>query len=193
MIQAILPRQDQRPTQGDGRVHGAARHERTETIIESSSPSCRNSPSGRISTRRKGRGFTLVELMLVMAAAGILSSVAYPSFMSQLQKIRRSDALVSLLQLQAAQERWRSNNLSYASLAEIAIGATSTAGHYALQVTAHFETGYEVLATAQGVQANDTLCRHLRLRVEGGNLVQSSGPDVATSNPVPMNRQCWSA
>ena len=193
MIQAILPRQDQRPTQGDGRVHGAARRERTETIIESSSPWCGNSPSGRISTRRKGRGFTLVELMLVMAAAGILSSVAYPSFMSQLQKIRRSDALVSLLQLQAAQERWRSNNLSYASLAEIAIGATSTAGHYALQVTANFETGYEVLATAQGVQANDTLCRHLRLRVEGGNLVQSSGPDVATSNPVPMNRQCWSA
>jgi type IV pilus assembly protein PilE len=193
MIEAILTCQDQRPTPGDGRVHGAARREGTEPIIESPSPCHRNSPSGRISTRRKGRGFTLVELMLVVAVAGILSSVAYPSFMAQLQKIRRSDALVSLLQLQAAQERWRSNNLSYASLAEIAIGATSTAGHYALQVTAHFETGYEVLATAQGAQANDTQCRHLRLRIEGGNLVQSSGPDAATSNPQPVNRQCWSA
>jgi type IV pilus assembly protein PilE len=193
MIEAILTCQDQRPTPGDGRVHGAARREVTEPIIGSSSPWRSDSLSGRISARPNGRGFTLVELMLVVAVAGILSSVAYPSFMAQLQKIRRSDALVSLLQLQAAQERWRSNNLSYASLAEIAIGATSTAGHYALQVTAHFETGYEALATAQGAQANDTQCRHLRLRVEGGNLVQSSGPDAATSNPVPVNRQCWSA
>jgi len=138
------------------------------------------------------RGFTLVEMMLVIAVAGILSGVAYPSFMGQLQKIRRSDALVSMLQIQAAQERWRANHVEYGTLAEIGAAATSAVGYYTLSIAAPSATGYEVLATAQGVQARDDQCRNLRLRVDGGNAVQASGPDAATANSASANRQCWS-
>lgn len=144
-------------------------------------------------TIHRERGFTLVELMIVVAVAGILSSVAYPSFMGQLQKIRRSDALVSMLQIQAAQERWRANNVEYGTLVEIGAAATSAVGHYTLSVAAPSATGYEVLATAQGAQAHDDLCRNLRIRVDGGNVVQTSGPDAATANAASANRQCWSA
>ena len=147
---------------------------------------------GQSASRRAAKGFTLIELMMVMSVGGILSSVAYPSFMDQLHKIRRSDALVSMLQAQAAQERWRANHLDYGSAAEIGLAANSAAGHYRLQVTAESETGYEILATAQGSQAHDSTCRHLRLRVEGGNPIHSSGPTEAVANGVLANRQCWS-
>lgn len=141
---------------------------------------------------RSSGGFTLIELMLVVAVAGILSGVAYPSFMGQLQKIRRADAHVAMLQVQAAQERWRSSNPVYATSAQLGVGSTSSAGHYAIQVNAASELGYEVLATAQGVQAHDAPCRHLKLRSDGGNLVQTSGADADTSNSAQANRQCWS-
>lgn len=141
---------------------------------------------------RSSRGFTLIELMLVVAVAGILSGVAYPSFMGQLQKIRRADALVAFLQVQAAQERWRSNNPVYGTAAQLGVGVASSAGHYAIRVNAPSELGYEVLASAQGAQAHDAPCRYLRLRSEGGNLIQASGPDTDTNNGASANRQCWS-
>ncbi len=131
--------------------------------------------------------------MLVVAVAGVLSGVAYPSFMGQLQKIRRADALVSILQVQAAQERFRANNLEYGTLADIGAAATSSAGHYVLQVTEPSANGYEILASAIGAQAHDAACRNLRLRIEGGNLVQTSGADATMSNAPAQNRQCWMA
>jgi type IV pilus assembly protein PilE len=159
----------------------------SEPIIESVAVS-----GHRTRALRCSRGFTLIELMLVVAVAGILSGVAYPSFMGQLQKIRRADALVAFLQVQAAQERWRSNNPSYGTAAQLGFGATSSAGHYAIRVDTPSELSYEVLASAQGAQAHDAPCRYLKLRSEGGNLIQASGPDTGTNNTASANRQCWS-
>ena len=44
------------------------------------------------------RGFTLIELMIVVAVVAILASVAYPSYVSQVRKGRRADAETVLLQ-----------------------------------------------------------------------------------------------
>ena len=189
MNQARSIQQDQRPTPGDQRG-GLARP--VNPIIATTSSLGATHRFSACGTQRYVRGFTLVELMLVVAVAGILSGVAYPSFMGQLQKIRRADALVAVMQVQAAQERWRAGNTSYGTLAQISVGSTSSAGHYVLQVTAQSEHGYEVLASAQGVQAHDVPCRHLRLRAEGGNLVQTSGSDADTNNAPTANHQCWS-
>lgn len=176
--------QDQRRDPAD---RWARPHAGSEPIIEPVAVAGHRTRAPRCS-----RGFTLIELMLVVAVAGILSGVAYPSFMGQLQKIRRADALVAFLQVQAAQERWRSSNPSYATAAQLGVGATSSTGHYAIHVSAPSELGYEVLASAQGAQAHDASCRYLRLRSEGGNLTQASGPDTDTNNPASANRQCWS-
>jgi type IV pilus assembly protein PilE len=195
MANAISSLQDERNDMGDGRDVRAATARGNELIIERTGAPCRACRQGLGSrlSRRSTRGFTLIELMLVVAVAGVLSGVAYPSFMGQLQKIRRADALVSILQIQAAQERYRANNVAYGTLAEIGAAATSSAGHYVLQVTEPSATGYEVVASAIGAQAHDTPCRNLRLRIEGGNLVQASGADAATNNPPAQNRQCWMA
>lgn len=141
--------------------------------------------------RAAAHGFTLIESMLVTAVVGVLSAIAYPSFVGQVQKIRRADAILSMLQVHAAQERWRADNPSYGTLAEIGVGAISASGHYTLQVAGESAYGYEVLAAALGSQAHDTHCRNLRLRVERGNLIRASGTDAATNNAPQQNQQCW--
>ena len=142
--------------------------------------------------RRAVAGFTLIELMIAVSVAGVLSSVAYPSFMDQVQRVRRTDAVVAVMQLQWAQERWRSNNVAYGSLAEIGMSGTSAAGYYTLQVSAVTPSGYDVLASATGAQARDASCAMLKLSMQGANPVYSSGPDVNAANAEATNRKCWS-
>ena len=141
---------------------------------------------------RSSRGFTLIELMIAVSVAGILSSIALPSFESQLLRSRRADVLVSMMQIQAAQERFRSNATNYGSLAEIGVPSVSPARYYNLQASAVGADSYDALATATGLQARDTACRYMKLSMAGSNLVYASGPDTSTANPADVNRSCWS-
>ena len=56
------------------------------------------------------RGFTLVELMIVVVIASILLSVAVPSYLSSLRKARRADAKTAVLELAGREERYLSTN-----------------------------------------------------------------------------------
>ena len=147
----------------------------------------RSRPAGR----RASRGFTLVETLIAVGIAAILSGIAYPSLEGQILRARRSDALVSLMQAQLAQERHRANHRSYGDLAAIGVRPRSPSGHYAIDVAASVADGYELVATATGRQAHDATCRTLRLVVAGGSVVFASGPDAATSNAAAVNRTCW--
>lgn len=51
------------------------------------------------------RGFTLIELMIVLAVVGILSAVAYPSYTEYVRRGHRADARTGLLQAQMWMER----------------------------------------------------------------------------------------
>ena len=145
----------------------------------------------RGSGRRASRGFTLVETLIAVGIAGVLSGIAYPSLESQVTRARRSDALASLMQAQLAQERHRANHRGYGDLAAIGLRPTSLSGHYAIEVAASAVDGYELVATATGRQARDASCQTLRLAVAGGSVAYASGPDSATSNPPALNRKCW--
>ncbi|CAN7219485.1 type IV pilin protein [Rhizobacter sp. LjRoot28] len=137
------------------------------------------------------RGFTVAELVIVMAVLSILVALAYPSFRAQWLKGRRTDAHNALMQLQQAQERWRADHRGYASAAELAAPGTSANGHYRLSVHAASTTGYELRAEALGAQQSDAGCRIIGLRQSEGALQWLAGHDLASLAPAPTARRCW--
>lgn len=144
-----------------------------------------------MNTLSQNRGFTLIELLCAVSVAGFLSSIAYPAFQSVIHKAHRSDALVALMQVQVAQERYRAGHLGYGSLEEIGAPAHSPSRHYTISVSGNGDNGYEVTATAAGGQANDATCRVLKLVSDGANLTQASGSDARTDNTSEVNKKCW--
>lgn len=183
---------DQRPN-GPDTWHNDAR-ERAHPASIIAAPCATRTDIAPAPARRRNAigGFTLIEMLAVVSLTGALTSVALPTFEGQLQRARRSDVLVTMMQVQAAQERFRSNGARYGSLADIGAPGVSSAGHYALLAVSADEDGYEVLATATGAQARDTACRNMSVRVVGANLVYASGPDATVANPAPLNGKCWS-
>lgn len=140
--------------------------------------------------RRRLLGFTLLECLVAVAIAAILSSIAYPSFAGHVLRARRVDGLTAVLAAQLAQERLRANRLSYGTLAEIGVAPVSAGGNYRLAATGD-ASGFEITATAIGGQARDAECRHLRLRAAGAGFELASGSDTSASNPPGPNRRCW--
>lgn len=59
------------------------------------------------------RGFTLIELMIVVAVVAILAAIAYPSFQEQIRKSRRAQAKADLVEYAALAERFHTANNSY--------------------------------------------------------------------------------
>ena len=131
------------------------------------------------------RGFTLIELMIAVAVVGILMAIAYPSFMDQVRKSRRADAVVALTAVQQAQERWRSNRAAYSSVlgppptTGLGLPAVSSSGYYNIAIIAASTntTSYEIQAVANPgtSQTADSNCTRLGVRMVGGNLSYGSG------------------
>lgn len=137
----------------------------------------------------RSTGFTTTELMVAVLLVGILAAVAYPSFMSQIRKGRRSEAMAALSSLLQAQERWRSNHLTYADAdqltahwpAGLGLASTSAGGLYQISISAG-STGTSHAATATAIagksQVLDEGCTQLKVEFSAG---------VASFSPI----ECW--
>ena len=141
--------------------------------------------------RRRTRGFTLIETMVTVGIAGVLSSMAYPSLEGHVLRARRTDGLVAILQAQLAEERYRTNNAAYGTLAEAGLRGVSASGLYAVQILAPTADGYAIVASATGAQARDASCRFLRLTQADATLSYASGADATVANDAAANRKCW--
>ena len=126
--------------------------------------------------RTMSKGFTLIEVMIVVAIVAILAMLAMPSYQSSVRKARRVDAHGLLQAAQLAQEKYRLNNTTYALTANFSDPAfgrvcvnvggqcRSQEQNYVLTATpepgqgAATGTGFTLTATPRGAQAADTAC-----------------------------------
>lgn len=58
-------------------------------------------------------GFTLIELMIVVAIVGVITAIAYPSYQQYVERAKRSDAMTALMLATQAMERYRGNHFNY--------------------------------------------------------------------------------
>lgn len=102
----------------------------------------------------RDKGFTLIEIMIVVAIVAILAAIALPSFQTYMMESRRSEAKAMLEELRMQQERFRANNPAYATLAQLTPGVLD---NYALTVNNVTASTYTITATANAgsPQVND--------------------------------------
>jgi type IV pilus assembly protein PilE len=139
----------------------------------------------------RARGFTLIELMIVVAIIAIIAAVALPSYFGSVRKSRRADAIARISQVQQAQERWRANNATYGTLANAGVPSTVAGGYYTLSVANNTAVAYDVVAQASGAQVSDTNCVFMRAQYASGTITLSSGPTNAYGNAAAANNRCW--
>ena len=118
----------------------------------------------------RSRGFTLIELMIVVAVVAILALVAFPTYQDQVRKARRTDGQSALVRIAMEQERFRANCSRYAGTLDpdasgmicdadsgyiLPLSETSPEGWYALAISSAGVAGFTATATAQSGQASD--------------------------------------
>lgn len=142
---------------------------------------------------KKRNGFTLIELMIVLAVVAILAAIAIPAFTQQIRKSRRAEAMKTLADLQLRQERWRASNATYTNTLSN-LGFTSSAlpsGYYTVAAsTPGNVTGctcttancYAFTATTAGTQVKDSKC---------ATLVWSNRCGTVTKTSTPSGNTCW--
>jgi type IV pilus assembly protein PilE len=111
------------------------------------------------------RGFTLIELMIVLVILAVLVAIAYPSYTRHVMKSRRADGIAALQRAALVMESCRSDTASYAGCA---FPASSADNFYTITAASTITaTAYSFIATPRGAQANDTRCATLTLDSRG--------------------------
>jgi len=116
-------------------------------------------------TIRSG-GFSLVELIIVIAIIGILAGVAIPSYNSYMLKSRRVDGTAFLIEVASEQVRFYSEYNRYTNtMSELGYGTEDTAdseeGMYTVTITTEANNSRYSLTAAPAAgspQLKDTAC-----------------------------------
>ncbi|MDR7091132.1 type IV pilin protein [Cellvibrio fibrivorans] len=130
-------------------------------------------------------GFTLIELMIVVAVVGIIAAIAYPSYMESVRKSNRAEAKVELMDISQRLQRCYSSFARFDNAANCPVYAdlidggieTRGAGYYRITIApiagGVAATSFELLATAiKAPQTKDLTdgCNEMRLRHTGVQL-----------------------
>jgi type IV pilus assembly protein PilE len=139
--------------------------------------------------RRKG-GFTLIELMIVVAIIAILAAIAVPWWGRYTYRARRADGQKVLMHVAQAEERYFTDYNKYTDsptdLGYPSSAITSENGYYsiALEVSGTSSSAFVATASPLGPQSDD-VCGNLTIDSTGA---KTPGPDDAVHN---TNGSCW--
>jgi type IV pilus assembly protein PilE len=154
---------------------------------------------------KKQLGFTLLELMVVVAVIAILAALALTSYRNQIRKSKRAEGKQVISDLALRQEKWRINNATYTATlgsgglqysgGSGAMATKSPTGYYNITlstptgstctttgVAASSANSFRITATAVGDQADDTDCATIVLTSLCGQVSKTS---------TPAGGKCW--
>lgn len=128
---------------------------------------------------RNAKGFTLIELMIVVAIIGLLAAIAIPSYRDFVVRSNRADAKIALAEVANLQEKYYSQFGTYADdLADLNF-PEAVGDHYTVSVNNADATTYTLSAVpnaGSGQERDDTDCPEFTL------------DNFGNRNPA----QCWS-
>lgn len=139
-------------------------------------------------SRQHHRGFTLIEVMIVVAIIGILAAVAYPSYQDSIRRSARADAQADMMELAQVIERFFTANNRYdqtraGALYVLPFAQSPRSGgakYNFVYASAAPGQAYTLTATPAGSQVGDT-CGTLTINQLGVTLPALGGD----------GRPCW--
>jgi type IV pilus assembly protein PilE len=140
---------------------------------------------------RRSRGFTLLELMIVVLVMGILATIAITSYGRYAYRARRADGQELLMRVANAQERYYATFNRYGDdpvTGDLKLGsAISEKGYYTVTIT-KTDLAKDYTATAVRVAGNSQakdVCGDLSINSQGVKL------PAATDTAKNSNGRCW--
>jgi type IV pilus assembly protein PilE len=146
-------------------------------------------------TRRRQGGFTLIEVMIVVAIVAILAAIAYPSYLESVRKSKRAEARAQLMEAAQYMQRFYSQNDSFLkvlndntksdmtlppALASVPRGGATT---YTIQFVTHTASSFNLEAVPTGSMEGDR-CGSLRLDNTGVRGIANAKSGLSPSD-------CW--
>jgi type IV pilus assembly protein PilE len=155
---------------------------------------------------RRIRGFTLIELVVVMVIVAILAAVAVPSYNRYVLQSHRTEAKTALLDIAGMEERYFTAQNAYSG-SPTDLGYTGTTwpvvvghGYYQIAIVAGMTApasaptsgnpsgtpatyGFTAVPVPGNNQVNDTQCASFT--------ISSSGQQTATGSDSNPNVDCW--